>query len=234
MDATQTNRLASEQPTQVPVPAAATGYAQCDECGAAVDHDQRYCVNCGAHRRHVNDPAARYLSRTTARSRTAPGPVPDPARQGPGATRRLPSLALAALLAVIPAGVAVGVVVGRSSNNGDAQLIRELSRSQAQLAAASRASVAGSTTAASTPIATTTQTSAAGHKRAAKHTSSTKRGAAKHARSTANPNAKKAPKNLNSKPTASQQQQGATIVNKLQHTNGTSYLNQLPSQVVVP
>lgn len=232
MDITQITHLGSEPPTQVSPPDPAREYAQCDECGAAVDHDQRYCVNCGAHRRHVNDPAARYLSQTTSRSRAA-APVSGPAGPRPGGIRGMPSLALAALLAVIPAGVAVGVVVGRSSTNGDAQLVRELSRSQAQLAAAARASAAGSTVASSTPAAT--QTAAATHRRAAgKHTSSTKHKSARHAASTTNPNASKAPKNLNSTPTASQQQQGSTIVNKLQHTNGTSFLNQLPSQVVVP
>lgn len=232
MNAAHTNRLESEQPTQGSSPTA-TAYAQCDECGAPVDHAQRYCVNCGAHRRHVNDPAARYLSAATARSRAtgSPGLV-----QRTGGTRRLPSLALAALLAVIPAGVAVGIVVGRSSNNGDAQLIQELSRSQAQLAGLSRAPAATSTVTATTPAVT--HTSAPRRKRAARHASSTRRGGTRHAGSSTNANtnppARSAPKNLNSKPTASQQQQGAKIVNRLQHTNGSSYLNQLPSQVVVP
>jgi hypothetical protein len=194
-----------------------------------VDHAQRYCVNCGAHRRHVNDPAARYLSAATAQSRASVAPAHG---RRPAGTRRPPSVALAALLAVIPAGVAVGVVVGRSSNNGDAQLIQELSRSQAQLAATSRASTATSTAAtATTPVAT--QTSSARHKRAVKHKSSTKRVSARHTGSTAT-HPTKAPKNLSGQPSASQQQQGAAIVKRLQHTSGTSYLNQLPSQVVVP
>src|ERR1700677_4722904 len=53
--------------------AAAETYQQCDECAAPVDKAQRYCVACGAHRRHVDDPATRYLSQATARSRTGRG-----------------------------------------------------------------------------------------------------------------------------------------------------------------
>src|ERR1700722_12625507 len=53
--------------------AAAEAYQQCDECSAPVDKDQRYCVACGAHRQNVHDPAARYLSQATTRSRGSRG-----------------------------------------------------------------------------------------------------------------------------------------------------------------
>ena len=227
MDLTQTfppapEPPASEAPTNVSPLPHADEYAHCDECNAAVDHDQRYCVNCGAHRRHVNDPAARYLSQATARARSST--VATGAR--PGAGRRLPSLALAVLLAIIPVAVALGVTVGRSSDNDDAQLIRELSRSQAALAA-TRAS-AGTTVAASKVTAATSTTPRG---KARKHSSSTK---GRRSSPGASSRATKAAGNLDSTPSASQQNQGSKIVNQLQHTNGTSYLNQLPSQVVVP
>ena len=41
-----------------PAPSAQAPHAVCDECSAAVALEQRYCVNCGTHRRNVNDPAA--------------------------------------------------------------------------------------------------------------------------------------------------------------------------------
>ena len=224
MHVTEIIATGSEAPTAVSPPAA---YAQCDECGTAVDHDQRYCVNCGAHRRHVADPAARYQAQSTAHSR--PGP---PAVAAGTRARRGSGLIVALLLALIPVTVAVGVVVGRSSNNSDAQLIRELSASQAQLAAVSRAAGATSAAAATRTPAAAATTSVAGHRRARRHAAA-KHQAASPTRSP-NPNTAKAPTTVNGPASTAKQQQGAAIVNKLQHTNGTSYLNQLPSQVVVP
>jgi hypothetical protein len=226
MDTREIDHLGAQPLPSSPSPSSSVTAAEpahCDECGAPVDRNQRYCVNCGAHRRHVPDPASRHFSQATAGTHAAGGAAGSGVR--PVAPRRLPSLALALVLAVIPVAVAVGVEVGRSSNNDDSRLISELSRSQAQLAATSRA---GTATAATTTPALTTTTAAA--KRTSKRSGSSKRsGHAHHATSTS-----ASPSNLNSAPSASQNQQGASIVSKLQHTNGTSYLNQLPSQVSVP
>lgn len=102
-----------------PPPAGATEHEQCDNCGAPVERMQRYCVECGGRRRHVNDPAARFLSTATAGSRRQNRPV---------ASRGKPSsgLGLALLLAAIPIAVGLGVLVGRASNNGDGKLIAAL------------------------------------------------------------------------------------------------------------
>jgi hypothetical protein len=100
-------------------------YEQCEHCGAPVDRAQRYCVNCGTRRRHVRDPAARYLSKATSRSRATTAAV---ARR-PGAPRgvgRSGGLGLALMLAVIPLAVGLGVLVGRASTNGDNKLIAAL------------------------------------------------------------------------------------------------------------
>lgn len=112
------------QPASAPV-AAPNGqepepqYEHCDECGTPVDKAQRYCVSCGARRRHVRDPAARFLSGAASRSRRAPRPV--------STTKKSASnLGLALVLAVIPLAVGVGVLLGRSSTNGDAKLIAAL------------------------------------------------------------------------------------------------------------
>ncbi len=95
-------------------------YEHCEQCDAPVDHAQRYCVVCGTHRRHVHDPAARYLSTVARRSRSA-GPRPASARRGTS-----PRLATALALAVIPIAVGLGVLVGRASTSGDAKLIAAL------------------------------------------------------------------------------------------------------------
>jgi hypothetical protein len=224
MNVSEITPTPSEAPTTLSVPAAAPAeYPPCDECGAVVDHDQRYCVSCGAHRRHVADPAARYLAQATARSRAATAPAGGEARSVNGRARTS-GLVVAVMLALVPAMIAVGVVVGRSSNNGDAQLLRELSASQAQLAAISR--VSAGTTSAATVAA---PSSSPAGKRTARHAPPAK------AHSTiTKPASAKAPTAINGTASAAQQQQGAAIVSKLQHTSGTSYLNQLPSQVVVP
>lgn len=99
-------------------------YEQCERCGAAVDRTQRYCVSCGTRRRHVPDPAARYLSATTSRSRAASSTVAKS-----GATRRdrrSPGLGLALALALFPLAVGLGVLVGRASTSGDDKLIAAL------------------------------------------------------------------------------------------------------------
>ena len=100
-------------------------YEQCEQCGAAVDRAQRYCVTCGTRRRHVSDPAARYMSAATGRSRAASSTV---VRRSSSTRRdrRSYSLGLALALAVIPLAVGLGVLVGRASNSGDDKLIAAL------------------------------------------------------------------------------------------------------------
>jgi hypothetical protein len=97
-------------------------FETCEHCDAPVEPTQRYCVVCGTRRRHVPDPAARFISQATARSRAAARvavPATGPRRRGPG-------LGAALALAVIPAAVGLGVLVGRGSVNNDAKLIAAL------------------------------------------------------------------------------------------------------------
>jgi hypothetical protein len=215
-------------------PAESATIQQCDECGAPVDKDQRYCVSCGAHRRHVNDPAARYLSQATSRSRTSKVAATSGKAQRGGARSR--GLALALAIAIIPVAAAVGVYAGRSSNNNDAKLIQALDRRQ---------SVAGATTAtvpaAAAATTASTQAKVASHTKAKHH--------AKKSASNATPAVKNADKVISKtangtaqqitgfKPTKSQEQQGADATKKVQKSTGKSYVtgqNNLPSQVVVP
>jgi hypothetical protein len=115
----------SEQTLESPVVAApAAAYDTCEQCEAPVDANQRYCVVCGTHRRHVYDPAARFLADATSRSRSA-----SRAGRGAGAgssTRRSPGLGLALALALIPVAVAVGALVANSGNDSNSKLLAAL------------------------------------------------------------------------------------------------------------
>lgn len=51
-------------------PTTGTEVERCGQCGAPAAHEQRYCLNCGFHRRNAPDPVARYLSEASvARAR---------------------------------------------------------------------------------------------------------------------------------------------------------------------
>jgi hypothetical protein len=215
-------------------PAESATIQQCDECGAPVDKDQRYCVSCGAHRRHVNDPAARYLSQATARSRTSK--VAATSRGAPRGGARSRGLALALAIAIIPVAAAAGVIAGRSSNNNDAKLIQALDRRQSAVAATSTATVpAAAGKSASTHTKVVAHTTAKHHaKKSSSNATPSVKNAGKVISKTANGTAQQI---TGFKPTKSQEQQGASATKKVQKSTGKSYVtgqNNLPSQVVVP
>jgi hypothetical protein len=116
MEHTPGTAITTELPAQEPPPAPEhrEHYDACDHCNAPVDATQRYCVVCGTRRKHVYDPAARFLAAATSRNRTA-------ARVGrpPGARQRGPALWTAVVLALIPLAVVLGLLLGRSPNNGE-------------------------------------------------------------------------------------------------------------------
>jgi hypothetical protein len=231
-------------PPQAPVvaPAAVSASAsalapaaslQCDECAAPVAEEQRYCVVCGAHRRHVSDPAARYLSRVGARSRTTRTAA---TARRPRGSSRLGGIGVAVVLALIPAGAAVGVLAGRSSNNDDASLIRALSRQQAADRVTAASGSSGATASAST-------TKTGGHSRAggsdhskkSGHGSSRKGHGTKGGKSSAS--STKATSISTKAPSAAQKATGAKVTQKVQKSTGKSYVSGqsgLPSTVVVP
>jgi hypothetical protein len=101
----------------------------CEQCQAPVDRDQRYCVRCGARQSHARDPATSYFA-TAARSRRMGAP-----QQRPEGFLRGPASAL--FLVLLPLGVGIGVLVGRSgsSNNND-KLIAALQKEQPVVASA--------------------------------------------------------------------------------------------------
>jgi hypothetical protein len=97
-------------------------YEACDQCGAPVEFSQRYCVVCGTRRKHAYDPAAQFLSAATSRARAPAAPT----RSSGPRRRRSFGLGTAAVLAVIPLAVAVGVIVGHSGNTADQKLLAAL------------------------------------------------------------------------------------------------------------
>jgi hypothetical protein len=208
-------------------------YHQCDECAAAVDIDQRYCVSCGAHRRNVNDPAARYLSHATARSPTSRAVAGQKPTRHSGSGVR--GLGVALLLALIPAVAAVGVLAGRSSNNQDAKLIQALAHNQAARAASTIAAPPTDTSTGGSSSATT-QTRAHPAK-SRKHSSGKVASAKSHKAASSTTQFGSVSQIAGAKPTKAQQQQGAQDAQKVQKSTGKTYVNGqsgLPSTVVVP
>jgi hypothetical protein len=102
-------------------------YEPCEECGASLDPQQRYCVSCAARRGNGANPSSRYFAAMSKR-------VHRPATARPPAGRPSGSRAAAVgFFALLPIAVAIGVVVGRAdSGNGDEgallQALREQSR----------------------------------------------------------------------------------------------------------
>jgi hypothetical protein len=117
-------------------------YEPCEECGAPLDPQQRYCVNCAARRGNGANPASRYFA---AMSKKARRPLArPPAKAGPGSRA-----AAVGFFALLPIAVALGVVVGRSGSDGsdNEALLQALRRQEAANA------TAAPTTAAVTPTA---------------------------------------------------------------------------------
>lgn len=124
-------------------------YEQCEGCGAAVDHSQRYCVVCGTHRRNVRDPAARYHATRGGRSRRPAGDPTAPRSSRPS------NLLTALILALVPLAIGLGVLVGRASNNGDAKLLAALEAQRGGVAGSPGATSGSTAQASSSTLAST-------------------------------------------------------------------------------
>ena len=225
---TVTDLRAVPAPTMAPAHPSAFGHQQCDECGSAVAAEQRYCVSCGAHRRNVDDPAARYLSQASALTRritsvTAVGePVLRPRSRALG-------LGTALVLAAIPVAAGLGVVAGRSSGSGDASLVRALSHQSAadnallQALSQNPSAASASTTTGAAQGSSSQPKGAKGKHRAKTRSTSSPSGSASSLSTT--------------KPTQAQVQSGASVVKKIQKSSGKGYVNSqsgLPGTIVVP
>jgi hypothetical protein len=115
-------------PALAPTAPHAAAWEQCDHCQAPLAERQRYCVACGAHRPHADDPAARWFVESARRSRAAeaaPGAAPTDAADSASRLRH------AFVLALLPLVAALGIMVGRGG--GDHQLIDALKAQKAPI-----------------------------------------------------------------------------------------------------
>jgi hypothetical protein len=110
-------------PPQVPF-TAQKEYEPCQECGAPLDAQQRYCVNCAARRANGANPASRYFAAASRRARRPDSPPPP---KSSGAARA----AAVGFFALLPIAVALGIVVGRSGGGEDNSALIEALRKQA-------------------------------------------------------------------------------------------------------
>jgi hypothetical protein len=145
----------------------AQGIEPCEECGAPMDPQQRYCVECAARRGNGSNPSSRYFAAMSKKSRR---PLTKGQAKGPGGGSRAAAVGFFALL---PIAVALGVVVGRSGSgdSNEEALLRALHQAEKQQVAA--APVEEEATAAATPSKAKekgSKSAAKGKKAAAKET----------------------------------------------------------------
>ncbi|HET6998294.1 MAG TPA: hypothetical protein VFI03_06855 [Solirubrobacterales bacterium] len=135
-------------------PTPPVGHEPCEECGAPMDPQQRYCVNCAARRRNGANPSSRYFAAMSAKGRK-PLVVPKKEKAAPAGRA-----AAVGFFALLPIAVALGVIVGRGggSDGGDSEALLQALRAQEATTASTAATGA-----------TATATGAGGKAKAAKN-----------------------------------------------------------------
>jgi len=136
----------------------------CEECGAPMDPQQRYCVECAARRGNGANPASRYFAAMSKRARR---PLAGPARK-PNPTSRAAAVAFFALL---PLAVGLGVVVGRSGSGDDGSSDALLQALRERPAATATAGTATATAAKASKDAKASKAKAKGKEKVVAHTS---------------------------------------------------------------
>lgn len=111
-------------------------YEPCEECGAPLDPQQRYCVQCAARRGNGANPASRYFAAMSKRARR---PVARPPAEVSGGSRA----AAVGFFALLPIAVAIGVVVGKAGSGEDNGALMQALREQNAAVANSGATQAG-------------------------------------------------------------------------------------------
>jgi SPOR domain len=108
----------------------------CQECGAPLDRQQRYCVNCAARSPEAVNPASRYFAAASRQRRKIAADKTAPATRSSSLTGA--KTASVFFFALLPIAVAVGVLVGRNGTSPDQQAILDaLKNSNATAATAS-------------------------------------------------------------------------------------------------
>jgi hypothetical protein len=115
-------------------------FEPCEECGAPMDPQQRYCVNCAARRGNGANPSSRYFASMSKRARP---PLVRPAAK-PSPTGRA---AVVGFFALLPIAVVIGVAIGRSGSNGgdNEALLKALQERQATAASTAATPTTGAT-----------------------------------------------------------------------------------------
>lgn len=123
------------------------GYEPCEECGAPLDPQQRYCVECAARRGNGSNPSSRYFAAMSKKSRRPL--TKSQAKKAPGGGSRAAAVGFFALL---PIAVALGVVVGRSGSgdSNETALLKALHQAEQQQVAAAPVEEEAATTATTT------------------------------------------------------------------------------------
>jgi hypothetical protein len=190
-------------------------YEPCEECGASLDPQQRYCVNCAARRGNGANPSSRYFAAMSQRARR---PSVRPSAVKPSSGSRA---AAAAFFALLPIAVAIGVVVGRSgSDSGE---------NEALLEALHRQEVAQ----ASTPSGVATPASNTGKKAKAKKAKASSKGGGKVVAQTSNGTVHEV---TGFKPTKQKTEEDTQLVEENPEQAGESYIKaqqNLPDVTVV-
>jgi len=116
------------------------GYEPCEECGAPMDPQQRYCINCAARRGNGANPSSRYFAAMSAKARK---PLVGAKKEKAPPTSRAAAVGFFALL---PIAVALGVIVGRggSDSGSDSEALLQALRAQ-EATAQTNTTTAGAT-----------------------------------------------------------------------------------------
>lgn len=143
-------------------------FEPCEECGAPMDPQQRYCVNCAARRGNGANPSSRYFAAMSKRARRL---LAQPAQKQSQTSRA----AVVGFFALLPIAVVIGVAIGRSgSNEGDNEaLLKALQERQATTAgtaAMPTAGAAGATPKAKAKAAKTAKSKAKPKEKVVAHT----------------------------------------------------------------
>lgn len=186
----------------------------CEECGAPLDPQQRYCVNCAARRGNGANPSSRYFAAMSQRARRPA--VRPPAKASSGSRA-----AAVAFFALLPIAVAIGVIVGRSGNDGG--------ENEALLEALHRQELAQ----ASTPTGVATTASSPAKKANAKKAKASSQGGGKVVAQTSNGTVHEV---TGFKPTRQKTEEDTAIVAENPEQSGENYIKaqqNLPDVTVV-
>jgi hypothetical protein len=118
-----------------------SGYEPCQECGAPMDPQQRYCIHCAARRGNGANPSSRYFAAMSAKARK-PLVGPKKEKAAPGSRA-----AAVGFFALLPIAVALGVIVGRGGSDGGSDNEALLQALREQRATATAGSTETGTTA---------------------------------------------------------------------------------------